>query len=904
MIRPYIDSNISVEKELGFEVLVNLIVEMNNKKATVSQGLDDDVLGLLDSHFSTVTSSRERTAALKNKIYFTMWKSGKNLNNWIAQTTPISMGAARTAADASPSGQYSKQISNNNPISRFVLQYQNSIGKDAIGIDATGVKIWSLILNYFHEGLKASNNMADALTKFSAFKRELSSNGDIIRAEFPAYSDSGKKLPLVQEFTIPNINWDKVGSDKFKQTLRLDSMRYNNIPEDVFVTISVLLSAATDNAKELILEKINAGPDLAGVYIYLLTTGVEFEDIADFMTTSAVTLVQNKAKKNLMLGQTTFNNLNSAIKYYLDGVPVTKYMGNKYANGVDSLFRDWVRINNISTEAKGIRDYLASFNSAKELEPILTRLRNFYKTKTIEEVEKKGRDDYDDDMELDAADFIMDEEQQQTNKVRKDGLTNVYLNRFFEDVYSRQLELDQISDIENFRVNIDTLSKVVESAKEINILGRLGSLNQGIRTKLIDKIKYELQIEKFVNKQISKMTNAGIDSILNEYAEKWSMSPRSIFNFETFAANPEYRKDMVNLYELVKDTYNILAIIDSVPHFSAMLDAYGADSTVLSEYIDTYKLGKKLAKKYIKTELLSQILPRHMSIINGFLNEVMISKFLKTMNNSGIVVNAGDPIFVNGVLTTSSLDKELNFGNPDDIGTFKHIFENKFINQMKQAYPANKFIQDLIWNSYRDSYGNKYEFYQLPLNLDTVDQESNKELFGTYLQHFNNIKEDVFMANGDRQLTIKDIFYLYNLIVNSNKAGRSSLTKIFKDSLKSGEITNSIMFDYFEFLGKMTDKSEVITSRDYDERDLIARLVDYDKEYEGISKRWDAEKGRSQFLENGMTIITNTLNNAVKLPFTMSSYSSVDRLLSLEIRSKLLNLAKLNQLEIKLSCDE
>lgn len=84
------------------------------------------------------------------------------------------------------------------------------------------------------------------------------------------------------------------------------------------MTISVLLSAATDNAKELILEKINAGPDLASVYIYLLATGVDFKTASDFMTTRAVTMANNKAKKDILYINGKRNNLKKAVQYYTE----------------------------------------------------------------------------------------------------------------------------------------------------------------------------------------------------------------------------------------------------------------------------------------------------------------------------------------------------------------------------------------------------------------------------------------------------------------------------------------------------------------------------------------------------------------------------------------------------------
>jgi hypothetical protein len=55
-----------------------------------------------------------------------------------------------------------------------MLQYQNSIGKRAIGISATGAKIASMILNHYNENLsrfiKGDSNAKNKL-KFPEFAR-------------------------------------------------------------------------------------------------------------------------------------------------------------------------------------------------------------------------------------------------------------------------------------------------------------------------------------------------------------------------------------------------------------------------------------------------------------------------------------------------------------------------------------------------------------------------------------------------------------------------------------------------------------------------------------------------------------------------------------------------------------
>jgi len=52
-----------------------------------------------------------------------------------------------------------------------------------------------------------------------------------------------------------------------------------------------LLSAATDNAKELILAKINAGTNFAKMYVYAMIVGLNINDTVAFMTCPVAELI-------------------------------------------------------------------------------------------------------------------------------------------------------------------------------------------------------------------------------------------------------------------------------------------------------------------------------------------------------------------------------------------------------------------------------------------------------------------------------------------------------------------------------------------------------------------------------------------------------------------------------------
>jgi hypothetical protein len=72
-----------------------------------------------------------------------------------------------------------------------------------------------------------------------------------------------------------------------------------NNSENPESNISELLNAAADNAKELILNKINAGMNLAGIHGYLMSMGFNLKDIIKFMISNAANIINILTKEDI-----------------------------------------------------------------------------------------------------------------------------------------------------------------------------------------------------------------------------------------------------------------------------------------------------------------------------------------------------------------------------------------------------------------------------------------------------------------------------------------------------------------------------------------------------------------------------------------------------------------------------
>jgi hypothetical protein len=82
---------------------------------------------------------------------------------------------------------------------------------------------------------------------------------------------------------------------------------------DAALTHSGFLSAATDNAKELILKKVNADAKFAGIYAYLISTGHTFTEIAEIMTSPIFDEISRLSETNLFLPYTKGFSLQTAL---------------------------------------------------------------------------------------------------------------------------------------------------------------------------------------------------------------------------------------------------------------------------------------------------------------------------------------------------------------------------------------------------------------------------------------------------------------------------------------------------------------------------------------------------------------------------------------------------------------
>ena len=67
------------------------------------------------------------------------------------------METVRKASLQSPKGSKSERMTLLNPLTKFLMQEQNMVGKGVIGITAVGEKVFFNVSHYWNEGIRSGD---------------------------------------------------------------------------------------------------------------------------------------------------------------------------------------------------------------------------------------------------------------------------------------------------------------------------------------------------------------------------------------------------------------------------------------------------------------------------------------------------------------------------------------------------------------------------------------------------------------------------------------------------------------------------------------------------------------------------------------------------------------------------
>lgn len=820
-----------------------------------------------------------------------------NLKNANSAYTPINMDAPKSAASKSRLGQEASRITFTTPSSKYLMTSQNMDGKSVIGIAAVGAKIFFGTSFYFNEGLRSGD---PAWLNNMFFQKTYGKIQSMV-------NEDGKPITVTTMRNImANVNFDNLEDKKAIFTDLIETAVSKSLPQedvarilkeqlglqpDQSLVISALLSAATDNAKELILSKINAGPNLAGVYLHLIMLGFNFEDIANLMTSSTVQTINDLSKTNIFddYHDNSSGIIDAVLKALKTGPNMSKYLDRQRLMTQLDMARNR---GFTGTEKEWKTEISKRFASNRSLQDIF-----FPET---------------------VSDY-----------------------RFLEEFEFLQKKRDDI-DIETFT----QFEKIKEDAKETTTLGKVFGLNQGMKTDIVGKLsflsmlegamtdmekkydsglKLESQFMFLVKEQKPYLEDSYISSAYRAAKEQGIIQQFDIRQFLD-PANLEYRKATIDYYNCLKSVWNIFDMIDKIPHFKALYKVLYMTDLVDTRMSNKFTIIDKLRKNLREKGII--LTDEKLKGLSEYVDDVLISNWLNKENITFTLDKDMHYLTDTAQLSSITTDSEtFNLSTDEGRATFKLWFEQTLMQDLKAGLingrnspklRINYFIQGLQMAKRTDNFSKDTVTYiKLPIDMMNIKTESDQANFSKYKDSFTQLK--AYSIQG-RPLT--DWFFLYNLVINKNNYGSDRMTTLFSSFL-SGNPEPSIILNYEQFTAN-SDYSGVIDMDSFLITDAQIRMApvvaknqlyratdEYVRVYNSETKRYDlmrksgynysevlayGEKGLKNYY-NYFVIRTPEQSRKLKTLKITSSDSLSD------LMKKLSNLMSRNTLNIIINCE-
>lgn len=406
---------------------------------------------------------------------------------------------------------------------------------------------------------------------------------------------------------------------------------------------------------------------------------------------------------------------------------------------------------------------------------------------------------------------------------------------------AKQFTKAQIENKQGYTLDdVEQLKRLHNWAFEFRVLTQLLGINQGMKSGLAQAVSFKLQFENIIQSISDRISVSSslkgiiekveptdpkklpsyedIDTIIKshglnptqELRQKYLNKIKDFVNkygdishpikisMNDYFTNPEYRQMVVELYDIYKSSINIFDVINHSPNFFEMLSSLNDTVQKVSkgakgEFIFT-QLTKLWNRKLIEEQLDVPYIIDEAAIkdAQSFFDDYVISDFI--LNTVSKEYSFSYKVYPN---QSSGIVKTVDFSEIKGLNDFQEAF-NIMIARLKRLH-KNDFTKSLI--SYERKDGKI--LYKLNFNLDALNKDQAGEQQLKYIQivgGFNNLK-DIKISDllndykGNPDMTVGDMFYLYNLIFNLGQRGQNTLTSLL-DSYVSQSGKNSLIVKY------------------------------------------------------------------------------------------------------------
>lgn len=815
------------------------------------KSIEEQIKNIADTHnlYISKAKPKKREQIIKNYVTAQLREIIDDpINRRQADSSvDVVTGPAKDLAKKSPKATVQTTFTPGNVVNKFQSISENMVGKDGIAICATGLKSFFALTEMYQEILNGSDKQLKDQLLFNVSFGGKTYNG-LANGFAKTY-----KSPYEHDITAEEQELqDNQFSEEIQQYL-LDQFWASDAANEM----SALLGLSTDNAKELVLAKINAGTSSIGMYLYGLSIGIPFEQLYEVMTSPLAFRLTELTKGDSFNGNSGTINVVGALRYLkqepteqlsrFNRIDLSEYDDKveKPANLLQSELYDVLlgmygnaeKLNDIIDFQGTLRTLIESVKTVDEGKAILESLRNkFQKFKK----------------------FIKDTKQFELYEVLYNQAID-FAKQYLDDAFlvkggSFRSSIYQGSHLYN---DLETLATGAEEMKQ---LGKILRLNQEIKTNATDLIGQVANIEEAIIRRAKQLkSQLGRRGINKQNFKGDPEVKKIIFNkkltepidkggyridIEKFMTNPVYADNVIALYDKIKQSYNPLRVLKTVPHYKgyseSLFSAYKGLKNKSVKFKVVVNKSRTFFEEYgvVNAKLREQVVKNTEKAVDLYMRQSWMRSYIKpiTIPRSGTKTYE-DPVtnkkVTKQVTTYAFVDsgvkaRVLNYDTEIQLGTelgdanYKLWMETQVIPQLKELYPNNIFLKGLqpVVNT-NTNLGSVSVNYGLPINMmPKTDYE--RDMFNDYKEAFNQlITTPAYTDGAGKALSVQDMFYYYSLIANGGRVGPTSIHGIFEDYINREGVGDKFNApkNYRSFISK-----EDASSKTYDK--ILKYLTD------------------------------------------------------------------------------
>lgn len=488
------------------------------------------------------------------------------------------------------------------------------------------------------------------------------------------------------------------------------------------------------NAKELILKKINADTNWVDIYTISLMLGESLYEVGNLMIDDDITELVNDFTTSMFSDEQNYDK----VRYVADKAYTSEgEKKEKYLQLLDKV---------ISADEVRILGKILKINQG-----LPTNTSDLYSY--VKSIEKYIESRFNRQILEEQEEYLRIEKELEKTWLTPEKKEILKEERRLQKIYP---ELEEGSPLYNFYNKYNLIYE------DIN-----GNIRHGDLEAKLGKPKEAIKARQDYFKSRREMANI------------WQY-----FDLVRFITDPIYKQESIEKYEQNKVNFNILEVISTVPHFREMFNVLAINKSVLNSLSSRNRLEdiilNQLSRNFagIRMDVSKPLNKLEIRAIKDQIDKYLIRSWIIS---KGIEINVP-------ASPKNPAPYILRLDNENNINKFRSYVENYAIPLLKDKLKNNKFVQLLTFGLRQG-----VPFYKLPLNMVQVDNtQKTRALYEEALYAFNNLNK-VKITGIDMNLV--DMFYLYNLVVNQDKFGPNSMTRIFEDLVSSGN-EDLLIYDF------------------------------------------------------------------------------------------------------------